>query len=436
MQENDEIDILFKEGLSKVHSFDREAEQWETVSQRLKKDRRAFLFWLIPFVFGMVIIGGLIYNSTIGSTATDHSLIQSNQSIDTPPNDHESMVESNPNSVHQLTKPNSKNENKAHLDLNSSSKSLNLNSTTQKSTTSTSIAFDKPDNKPPLFNHDKSNLYARTEHKTEVGKTDINDLYRTPSALNDERSVNESNPGGSEIGNKTHALFPLNLLDLIHPFVLYENDQKIQIHATSIPICLPGKTPIRFRLNAGLFSELLVQDSLDNQRTLGISTGIRVQYSKYWVKLGYRYQSINRAITSQLSTYNIEDFNFIYGYGNPYLSTLSYKTHHLDLSIGYSIYSFNRFQLNIHSGLQMRKIGSGQIESNYESYNDPIVLVSEIPSRTFELSDARIGTQLEYFIHRYLHLYIDYNLIMPIREVDIKWPRRHQLEVGLFYHLN
>lgn len=124
------------------------------------------------------------------------------------------------------------------------------------------------------------------------------------------------------------------------------------------------------------------------------------------------------------------------GYERPDDVNLIYINHLIDMNIGYNLISKGRLDFDIFTGIQARRISSGNIKSAYGGIYNPFETENIIPSQKIQLSDIRFGSAVQYALHKSFGLTLQYNLAIPLEVESIKWPKRHQFELGLTYHLN
>ncbi len=191
-----------------------------------------------------------------------------------------------------------------------------------------------------------------------------------------------------------------------------------------------------FSINSGLFIEVISKDSLTDKHNLGWSLGLSIRNSKVSLKLGYKNYGVERSTTSPPNTYNIVDINFVNPYERPNTTSIEYHNYLLDIALGYRLFSVNRLDWNLNAGIQARKISSGKIKFKYGSPYSPFVIETDLLNQQFQLSAVRFGSSINLALYKPLGLSLDYSLVIPFEVETIKWPKRHQFELGIIYHLN
>ena len=240
-----------------------------------------------------------------------------------------------------------------------------------------------------------------------------------------------------QIGESQESRQSLEFPHLNPRSMLLNTNEKFEIQL--IPITtLRHKRDLKFRIGTGVFYEVISQDSLTDNANIGFQSNLNISYSKMHLNLGYKNNKIDRVILSQFESYNIYDSKYIYGFTSPDSASLTYTNHIFDLTMGYNFSPIKWIDWNIQAGILARYIKNGKIIYTYGgAYEpEPIVIEFAIENQKFKITDFILGTGFHFKAYKSIGLSIEYNLIIPRDTENIKWPRRHQFELGLFYNLN
>jgi len=437
----DELDKIFSEGLSQVQPFDREEQQWQHVSARLRKDRRSYFLWLLPLLFTLLSIASFLINYHIDTSSkvntSDQTVMDKSIAPDTKNQKSSEKIITKESTDKNSENYQAKKEPEYKMNLSKPDKEKILDDPKNTTSPSSNIGSSSSINHFDLSTENESQLFFNNlSDKSVYARDDINEMAKKNSTYPTEMPLRE-------VQNTSQNDLNENVRPLLSKFAILNASPPEISRQTQIPkspeiVVNPpfSARKLRFSIGTGVFSEFLKMDSIIDNRNAGWASRFAIHYSKLSLKVGYRRQKLDRSIGTEVSQYNVVDSNFVYGYGNPNSTTLNYTNHLFDLTLGYDLISYYRMHWGIQAGLQARKISTGNISYSYVSYNEPIILENEIPSSGIELSDIRYGISTQFDINPLLSLNLEYNMIQSLNIENIKWPRRHQLELGLVLHLN
>lgn len=409
--ENNELDQLFRAGLSPTETYLRPEEQWEVVASRLAApERRRALWWWLGGGSMLLILSLFWMRETMTSIVpeitawktplnTPTSLVVNQKIIETPDIADSFNTKSSVEAVRIVAN--------ASSDFVCKEGMGNIISLVDKS----GVVTKQPD---------KSGSTMKP-----IASPASNDFtYRYPQIktltwqLVEEKQVrNLDNQAFEEVKS-------LGTVPVILPTPALADEPAIKAAPSA-----------RFSLHAGVLGDFIPTEEIDQKGLqYKVYGGVAMKVLPHWqIGLQYSQGNVLRTIKENPENYNIPIVDPPEETAIPSITVIEYCKQNLDLTLAYQVGRSQHWRFSLFGTLQWNNNTNITAVYDYNGVYLPTTVSGALPNSGFGLSAFSGGIELVLPITDHLLLNSRYQQYYSFSKHTFQWPVRHQVQLGAIY---